>query len=121
MRKSRILSLVLVVFMLFACSDDSTTTQDSQSLLQKPKLELESNDVNLTNIMDKILAYVVYEPNLQDKEQNNIQQDTSLSSSANVKGYLQRAYEMNKGVGSYQQISETLHLIKKICVGTERV
>lgn len=113
MRKSRILSLVLVVFMLFACSDDSTTTQDSQSLLQKPKLELESNDVNLTNIMDKILAYVVYEPNLQDKEQNNIQQDTSLSSSANVKGYLQRAYEMNKGVGSYQQISETLHLIKK--------
>ena len=120
MRKSRILSLVLVVFMLFACSDEGAkteTTQDSQPLTQKPKLELESNDDHLTSIIDKILAYVVYEPSTQGKEQNNIEQDTSssssLSSSANVKGYLQRAYEMNKGVGSYQQMPETLHLIKK--------
>ncbi len=120
MRKSRILSLVLVVFMLFACSDEGAkteATQDSQPLTQKPKLELESNDDHLTSIMDKILAYVVYEPSTQGKEQNNIEQDTSSSSSlsnpANVKGYLQRAYEMNKGVGSYQQMPETLHLIKK--------
>ena len=116
MRKSRILSLVLVVFMLFACSDDSKITQDSQPLPQKPKLELESSD-NLDSIMDKILAYVVYEPSTQGKEQNNIEQDTSssssLSSPANVKGYLQKAYEMDNGVGSYQQIPETLHLIKK--------
>ena len=113
MRKSRILSLVLVVFMLFACSDDSKITQDSQPLAQKPKLELESSD-NLDSIMDKILAYVVYEPSTQGKEQNNIGQDTSsLSAPVNVKGYLQKAYEMNKGVGSYQQIPETLHLIKK--------
>lgn len=116
MRKSRILSLVLVVFMLFACSDDSKITQDSQPLAQKPKLELESSD-NLDSIMDKILAYVVYEPSTQGKEQNNIEQDTSssssLSSPANVKGYLQKAYEMDNGVGSYQQIPETLHLIKK--------
>lgn len=120
MRKSRILSLVLVVFMLFACSDEGAkteATQDLQPLAQKPKLELESNDDNLTSIMDKILAYVVYEPSTQGKEQNNIEQDTSssssLSSPANVKGYLQKAYEMNKGVGSYQQMPETLHLIKK--------
>ena len=120
MRKLRILSLVLVVFMLFACSDEGAkteATQDSQPLAQKPKLELESNDDHLTSIMDKILAYVVYEPSTQGKEQNNIEQDTSssssLSSPANVKGYLQKAYEMNKGVGSYQQMPETLLLIKK--------
>lgn len=108
MRKLRILSLAFVVFMFFACSDEGAkaeATQDSQPLTQKPKLELESSD-NLTSIMDKILAFVVYEPNLQE-------QDASMSNPANVKGYLQRAYEMNKGVGSYQQIPETLHLIKK--------
>lgn len=71
MRKSRILSLVLVVFMLFACSDEGAkteATQDSQPLTQKPKLELESNNDHLTSIMDKILAYVVYEPSTQGKE-----------------------------------------------------
>ncbi|CAM3322734.1 hypothetical protein [Helicobacter labetoulli] len=105
MRKLRILGLVLVVFGLFACSDDSQKAQDLELQAHKPELKLEAND-NLRSIMDRILAYVVYEP-------SNKEQDTSLSSSANVKGYLQKAYEINKGVGSYQQIPEIIHLIQK--------
>ena len=105
MRTLRILGLVLVMFGLFACSDDSKKAQDLEPQAQKPELELEAND-NLGSIMDKILAYVVYEP-------SNKEQDSSLSSPANVKGYLQKAYEINKGVGSYQQIPETLLLIQK--------
>ncbi len=105
MRTLRILGLVLVMFGLFACSDDSKKAQDLEPQAQKPELKLEANE-NLGSIMDRILAYVVYEP-------SNKEQDSSLSSPANVKGYLQKAYEINKGVGSYQQIPETLHLIKK--------
>lgn len=105
MRTLRILGLVLVMFGLFACSDDSKKAQDLEPQAQKPELKLEANE-NLGSIMDRILAYVVYEP-------SNKEQDSSLSSPANVKGYLQKAYEINKGVGSYQQIPETIHLIQK--------
>lgn len=104
MRKLRNFSLVFVICMFFACSDDSKKAQDLKPQAQNPELKLEASD-SLDSIMDKILAYVIYEPSVQE-------QDTSLSSPANVKGYLQKAYETNENT-SYQQIIETIHLIKK--------